>query len=38
MNAKQWLAAITILAAASSVVAAEQKEYVDFVNDTLVSR
>ena len=32
MNAKQWLAAITVFAAAGSVVAAEQKEYVDFVN------
>lgn len=32
MNAKQWLAAIIVFAAAGSVVAAEQKEYVDFVN------
>jgi hypothetical protein len=32
MNAKQWLAAITVFAAAGSVVAAEQKEYVDFTN------
>jgi hypothetical protein len=32
MNAKQWLAAITVFAAAGSVIAAEQKEYVDFVN------
>jgi len=32
MNAKQWLAAIGIFATAGSIVAAEQKEYVDFVN------